>query len=61
MTTVLMQFGDGSHKTIEIDNADPDKACEEARDWVSDNAWYEVQDENGNVTGHCEFRDMSRW
>lgn len=50
MTTVLMQFGDGSFHGIEVEATDPDEACEEARDWVNSNAWFEVQDPNGNET-----------
>ncbi len=46
---VTMQFGDGSFKEIEIDNDDAHEAATEARDWVSDNAWFEVADENGNI------------
>lgn len=46
VTTVLMQFGDGSSKEIEVSAADPDEAVEEARDWVRDNAWFEVEDES---------------
>ena len=49
MTTVLMQFGDGTFKAIEVTKADPEEAVEEAKDWVSDNAWFEIQDENGIV------------
>jgi hypothetical protein len=47
MTTVLMQFGDGSFKEIEVEATEPDEACEEARTWVADNAWFECQDEEG--------------
>lgn len=47
MTTVIMQFGDGSSKEIEVEASDPDEACEEARTWVKDNAWFEVMDSNG--------------
>jgi flavin-binding protein dodecin len=50
MTTVLMQFGDGSSKEIEVSATDPDEAVEEARTWVSDNAWFEVYDESGLET-----------
>jgi hypothetical protein len=48
MTTVLMQFGDGSSKEIEVTATNPDQAVEEARDWVKDNAWFEVYDENND-------------
>ena len=47
MTIVLMQFGDGSSKEIKVSATDPDEAVEEARDWVRDNSWFEVYDENG--------------
>jgi hypothetical protein len=49
MTTVLMHFGDGSFKTIEVDSSEPEEAVEEAREWVADNAWFEVSDENDEV------------
>ena len=49
MSTVLMHFGDGSFKEIEVSATDPDDAVREARDWVNDNAWFEVDDEQGNV------------
>lgn len=48
MTIVTMQFGDGSFKEIEVTADDPDEAVEEARDWVRDNAWFEVEDEETN-------------
>lgn len=48
MTTVLMQFGDGTQKEIEVEATDPDDAVEEARDWVRDNAWFEVYNEDGS-------------
>lgn len=44
---VLMQFGDGSFKEIEVEETDPEEAVESARQWVRDNAWFEVQDEEG--------------
>jgi hypothetical protein len=37
-----MQFGDGTHKLIDVEATDPEEACEQARDWVNDNAWFEV-------------------
>lgn len=43
-----MQFGDGSFKEIEVEAADPDEACEEARTWVADNSWFEVQADDGS-------------
>lgn len=46
-TTVLLQFGDGSHKEIEVEADDPEEAVEEAKDWLRDGAWLEVQDEQG--------------
>jgi hypothetical protein len=42
---VVMHFGDGSFKDIEVEATDPDEAVEQARDWVNDNAWLEVRDE----------------
>jgi hypothetical protein len=39
---VVMHFGDGSFKEIEVESLDPEKAVEEAKDWVLDNAWFEV-------------------
>ena len=50
MTTVLMQFGDGSSKEIEVEATDPEEAVEEAATWVKDNAWFEVYDESGLET-----------
>lgn len=47
MTLVLMQFGDGSHKEIQVEATEPEAAVEEARDWVRDNAWFEVYDDEG--------------
>lgn len=44
MTTVLMQFGDGTHKEIEVEATEAADAVNEARDWVKDNAWFEVND-----------------
>ncbi len=44
MTTVTMQFGDGTSKEIEVEATDPDEACEDARAWVKDNAWFEIED-----------------
>jgi hypothetical protein len=48
-----MQFGDGSYKEIEMEDEydDPDEACEAARTWVNDNAWFEVQNEQGETVG----------
>jgi flavin-binding protein dodecin len=50
MTTVIMQFGDGSSKEIEVSAEDPEEAVDEAATWVKDNAWFEVMDENGLET-----------
>lgn len=44
MTTVTMQFGDGTWKEIEVTATDPLEAVEEACEWVRDNAWFEVID-----------------
>ena len=44
MTTVHMHFGDGTFKLIEVEATDPEEAVEEAREWVSDNAWFELDD-----------------
>lgn len=53
MTTfVTMQFGDGSNKIIEVEADDPIEACEEARTWVKDNAWFEVIDNKGDAIAH---------
>lgn len=49
---VLMQFGDGSYKEIEVTSDDPETAVEEARDWVTDNAWFEVTDDQGEQLAH---------
>ena len=37
-----MHFGDGTSKEIEASAIDPEKAVEEIKDWVLDNAWFEV-------------------
>lgn len=61
MTIVLMQFGDGSHKEISVEATDPDEACEEARDWVNDNAWFEVYgDDGGEQIAELPIRDPRR-
>jgi flavin-binding protein dodecin len=49
MATVLMHFGDGSFKTLEMSADNPQEAVEEAKTWVSDNAWFEVQGDQGEV------------
>ena len=41
-TTVTMHFGDGTFHLIDVTSTDPEEACEEARTWVKDNAWFEV-------------------
>ena len=46
---VLMHFGDGTFKEIEVVSDEPEVAVGEAADWVNDNAWFQVEDENGNV------------
>lgn len=48
--TVLMQFGDGNFHAIEVDADEEQEALEEAREWVRDNAWFEVADEDGQNT-----------
>lgn len=50
MTTVTMNFGDGSFKEIEVEATDPEDAVEEAAQWVKDNAWFDVMDEQGQDT-----------
>ena len=61
MTLVLMQFGDGSHKEISVDAQDPEEACKEARDWVNDNAWFEVYDDDGGEQlAEVSIRDLRR-
>jgi hypothetical protein len=46
---VTMHFGDGSYKLIEVTSDDPDEAVREAREWVSDNAWFEALDDEDQV------------
>lgn len=41
---VIMQFGDGSNKQIEVTSDDPETAVEEAKTYVKDNAWFETVD-----------------
>ncbi len=48
MTRVTMHFGDGSFKEPDMPSEDPEEACEEAKNWVSDNAWFETTDEQGD-------------
>lgn len=55
MTKVLMQFGDSTQKELEMNATDAETAVEEAKDWVSDNAWFEVQDSQGNVIAETRF------
>ena len=43
---VTMHFGDGSFKLLEMTSDDPQEAVEEAKNWVNDNAWFEVSDPN---------------
>lgn len=49
-TIVLMQFGDGTNHKIEVEADDPAEAVKEAREWVQDNAWFEVQDDDSGET-----------
>jgi hypothetical protein len=44
-----MHFGDGSFKTIIVPSEDPAEACQEAKDWVLDNAWFQVDTDDGTV------------
>lgn len=61
MTIVHMHFGDGSFKEIEVGATEPDEACEEARDWVNDNAWFEVEDAStGEKLAETSIRDLRR-
>lgn len=54
---VLMQFGDGSFKEIDVaENEDPEVAVEQAADWVADNSWFEVQDVNGDTLAEERLR-----
>ena len=41
---VTMHFGDGSFKEIQVSSEDPEVAVGEAKDWVTDNAWFEITD-----------------
>jgi hypothetical protein len=50
MTTVTMHFGDGTFKEIEMSATDPQEAVEEAKNWVSDNAWFEIKDPETDET-----------
>lgn len=52
---VTMHFGDGSSKDISVESNDPEEAVEQAKDWVSDNAWFEVTD-----PAHDEVLAMER-
>lgn len=49
MSKVIMHFGDGTFKDLEMTAEDPEEAVEQAKDWVSDNAWFEVLDEQGDI------------
>jgi hypothetical protein len=46
---VTVHFGDGTFKLIEVVSDDPQKAVQEAKTFVLDNAWFEVEDESGQV------------
>lgn len=46
---VVMHFGDGTFKELEMTQEDPENAVREADDWVTSNAWFEVQDEQGQI------------
>lgn len=46
---VLMQFGDGNHQVLPVEADDPGDAVQEAKDWVLSHAWFEVQDDQGQV------------
>lgn len=50
MATVTMHFGDGTFKEIEVTSNDPEEAVSEAKDWVSDNAWFEIIDPETDET-----------
>jgi hypothetical protein len=46
---VTMHFGDGSSKDIEVESDEYLIALEEAKEWVSDNAWFEVTNDSDEV------------
>lgn len=48
---VTMHFGDGTFKLIDMGDEyeTPEDAVEAAREWVADNAWFEIdEDQNPN-------------
>lgn len=53
---VQMHFGDGSSKLIEVTSDDPDTAVKEADDWVNDNVWFEVLDDQGQILATKNIR-----
>lgn len=54
-TTVLMHFGDGSFHEIEVEADDPEEACEEARTYVNDNAFFRVEEQDGECRAEVSF------
>jgi hypothetical protein len=55
-TMVLMHFGDGTFKELEMTEENPDDAVEQANTYVIDNAWFEVQDADGQVLASINIR-----
>ena len=58
---VVMHFGDGTQKIINVDAVQPEVAVIEARDWVMDNAWFETYDISDQVVAETRLdSDLSR-
>lgn len=56
---VILQFGDGTSKEIDMGDTydkEPETAVEDAKEWILDNAWLEVQDEEGNNVAEIHLR-----
>lgn len=47
MTTVLLHFGDGTFHAIDVEADDPETAINEARTFVQDNAFFRVEEQDG--------------
>jgi hypothetical protein len=49
---VLMHFGDGTFKEINMgDDVPADTAADKASEWVRDNSWFQAVDSDGNDVG----------
>lgn len=49
MPNVLMHFGDGTFHVIAVEAEEELDALDEARTWVRDNAWFELEDDEART------------